>query len=1167
MDQDNLENIKISEIKNEIKNDNDTTFNRLKDLQKLLKKESAVKELFIRMKEETKKNIENQCIEVLKKKMEVLDILQKINNEKPKAKKNTNSKESNKPLLKEYILVENNYKYLSDLNRFISNILKYLWEEPKIIANLLIKADKEDVKNHLAHLVCNNFYQNILSPNYIEDPLIYIIYILLKNEINSIENIENIDSFLENTQCSYLLGQLIEQNDVKEFFKIILQNCLEDLDTNRFRFDLNELNELQQEIYSANNTKEKDKNNKNKKQTDKTTADKTQKRRNTEVKRTENNSGSGHFPMASTFTKFEIKKMDEKSKNNNQCKFDRKIFDEKYLKDITIDELKTNIEKQGNDTLIKSYYEYVLLNSNEEKDIYSHGNFNDYLDKIEDNESVLNVYQENFFKVIDFLSKFFENLIKNFRIIPYSVKCVCKIIYDLISKKFPDSTVIQKNLLISKFFYKILIFSIFQKPDINALINNYIISNRILYNLRITSHILWKFVNFQLYKNKEEDINNTKTLKGNFTPFNRFFLEKISLIFEIYKSLIDCKLPKFIKGLIDESIKEDEYYFDFFNENPNEISFYQNILLTIKDFNAIFTTIDKYQKEIIISNNKNEEGSSKYEELKKRSEKNKKNLSLAIQRLKSPENFEAYSKLIEQIEYSVTKTEVKKDGFFSKKKIIEEKKEKVQYFHVSQLLFNENSSKIFSLEQTKVYHHIKEIKEKDRKTDEMIMKNNIIKCKNFISSILYNYRTLEKDDFNENAINNTMNILKELKYFMKSSNYLIDGTIPSDWYLLSLMQYLKKIPEEYKENDYEKLFVELTEELDESIKTCNFEYMSMFLDEMKFGNRNKAYFEKVKQIYMDIELNNKANDFIENDIIDIVLYFDPKKPEFSIFEEGLKEKQLEFLDSFTFENKFKGVLCKTIAHFTNEFPNLNAEVVKDDIDDNIKIFQYQRNLDIPNVMMKFFNIISLRIKKKISNENELNMIKDKIYDYVMNRIYDKIYPPGKNIQDVNIIQKVCSLSWIEPENVIKDNAQYDFDFVLADINNYFKKIRTEKSPRKKIIYLDNIFLAINRLLKFNKGDGAFGVDDQLPLLTYCFIKSRPWKIYTDSNFMRLYIGNKKNKAQDNQLSQLLTICDIVKQARYTSFNNVKEVEYHDKCTVSYNDSTEFLKENLGIDPM
>ena len=59
---------------------------KYKNKKKNKKKKIKLKELFIRMKEETKKNIENQCIEVLKKKMEVLDILQKINNEKPKAK-------------------------------------------------------------------------------------------------------------------------------------------------------------------------------------------------------------------------------------------------------------------------------------------------------------------------------------------------------------------------------------------------------------------------------------------------------------------------------------------------------------------------------------------------------------------------------------------------------------------------------------------------------------------------------------------------------------------------------------------------------------------------------------------------------------------------------------------------------------------------------------------------------------------------------------------------------------------------------------------------------------------------------------------------------------------------------------------------------------------------
>ena len=63
--------------------EDDITFNRLKDLQKLLKKESAIKELFFRMKEETEKSIESQCLEVLKKKIEVLDILQKISNQNP----------------------------------------------------------------------------------------------------------------------------------------------------------------------------------------------------------------------------------------------------------------------------------------------------------------------------------------------------------------------------------------------------------------------------------------------------------------------------------------------------------------------------------------------------------------------------------------------------------------------------------------------------------------------------------------------------------------------------------------------------------------------------------------------------------------------------------------------------------------------------------------------------------------------------------------------------------------------------------------------------------------------------------------------------------------------------------------------------------------------------
>ena len=180
----------------------------------------------------------------IKKKIEVLNILQKLNKERPKI--NNPDKKSNTNLLselKEYTLVENNQDYLSELNIYIPKLLNYVWDDPKLVVNLLLNADKEDTKKYLAPLICNNFYENILSSNYIEDPLMYVIYILLDNEINNIKDIQNSDSFLNETPCSYLLSQLIEKKDVKDFFKIILENILEDLGSNKYNFNIGQIEE------------------------------------------------------------------------------------------------------------------------------------------------------------------------------------------------------------------------------------------------------------------------------------------------------------------------------------------------------------------------------------------------------------------------------------------------------------------------------------------------------------------------------------------------------------------------------------------------------------------------------------------------------------------------------------------------------------------------------------------------------------------------------------------------------------------------------------------------------------------------------------------------------------------------------------------------------------
>ena len=211
-----MENImkKDSLVNEELKKE--TTFQKLKNLQILLKKESALKGLYTETGKNTQKDIETLCKEIFKSKIEVLNIL-----------KNANQSSSN---ILNYHLVPDNKEYLKTLYLYIPKFLSYLWEKPSLIAKILFNSNKNEIRDYLAPLICNDFYENILSPNYIEDQLIFIIYLLLEKEINDLNNVNDYKKFLNNTICGYFLDELIEKKDIKTFFKIIFKDIIEILE-------------------------------------------------------------------------------------------------------------------------------------------------------------------------------------------------------------------------------------------------------------------------------------------------------------------------------------------------------------------------------------------------------------------------------------------------------------------------------------------------------------------------------------------------------------------------------------------------------------------------------------------------------------------------------------------------------------------------------------------------------------------------------------------------------------------------------------------------------------------------------------------------------------------------------------------------------------------------
>ena len=241
-------------------------------------------------------------------------------------------------------------------------------------------------------------------------------------------------------------------------------------------------------------------------------------------------------------------------------------------------------------------------------------------------------------------------------------------------------------------------------------------------------------------------------------------------------------------------------------------------------------------------------------------------------------------------------------------------------------------------------------------SDEDTRKNNVIKAKNFLCTLLNNYRTLVKTDFIEVNTYNTVSILKQLKKFMKISNFVIDGSIPSEWYVDSLLEYLKKIPADLTINDCDVLYRQIESHINASIKDIDFESLSVVLGNVKFCQRGKNYYEKMKTLLIDIELNEKVKNIIEKEPITVEVEFryNKKKQELKIEKINKKDIQLKSLDNMMFEEEAqKTYYCRTIKAFTKRFPNIAKyqKIIEKDLNDMEKELKLTENISY------YFNII------------------------------------------------------------------------------------------------------------------------------------------------------------------------------------------------------------------
>ena len=986
------------------------------------------------------------------------------------------------------IIIENNIDSFGIYKVFIQKFLIKLWENPKIMYIILKNSEIKELKDNLAPFIVDNFYNNYLSGNYVENNLLYIFALMLKDETDKLTDMEQVATFLDNSRCGYLLNQLIRKIDVQIYFKkMILATItkIENYSSRKINFNVNELDKKLRWLKSEKEFNKGDSDIlKNAKESYKQDSDHSHRK----GQQNENNSINNYL-IDINIQYLEKLKKDDKNKDLND-------YIGKLIEDININK---NQELYTNSCLIQN-----LLNSKSPTEI-------------------LAIYTEQIAEIISFINILINDLTSNTFLIPHSIKCICKIIFSLIKNKFKNIKTIEINGFISKFFIGKLLIPIISNPTSNAYITDFVISENTLKNIKTTNLILLKLFSGYLFKNNNKE--------GNYTSFNKFFLEKMPQILFFFEKAIDVKLPLFIENLVQNNL-EQNYEYNFFEENKGIVYANVSILYKISNIENLIKGI--YKSPELFENGEKNNNLEKFKVIFTKFENGEVFQTLRDNEAKIINNYS--NKFLKELESEKKKEKQKKE----KKSQIDEFD--CYFIHLEEIYKNDYKF-LFKLEnkESDYYIELDSLKTKELKNEEKIL----INAKNYLCSTLGNCRLLDMSDFNQEQIKNSKSILEEIKNYLALPNFILNNnTIPSEWYINSLLDSLPLLEKSYQENDFLKLYEELYKNLNEKIEQLNLNFLVILKNKIKFLESSKDYYNTLIKSIKEIIINEKIKYIAENIFFPVEVEFkydDDKTDVFKIKFSNLKEKNFEN-KSFVQNLKKDTYIFKTIESFASNFPNL---VEYQNFQDESPL-QIMSKLKIPQALKGYFHLIREKIVKKLNIQEvgSYNIYSNKIIEYFMNKIYDKIYPIEPELQDSEIYRKSIMLSWVEPHMLI--NKDYIYETSLLDIIHEFQNVTSARTPQKKFDFIKKILELINNLIIFNEGDKKdISLDDVTPVLFYIFIKSHPTKICSDLEFIKLFLDYDKGSYSFN-IGQIESAISMLTDCNEKNFGLSKE-EFSKKC--------------------
>ena len=1175
------------------------TFDKILKLQNLLKEITSKKVRFETNKDQILSNINKNTFKYYENKINMKEIYDYCQSD--------NSEEYIK-----YNLIAEPFPYFDekgkDLYKDIYNFFFLIRNNNKLMLKLIEKCDKEDYEN-LSDFLVNFCYEDTINSSFIQEELMLLIYLILEKkminlpkEILNNDNNISYDLFRNNENLVYyILRTLSRKADIRNFLCSILLDGINNLQELRKNLNLDidykqkksfnnedniehSLSNSFDNTYSekfekinvvhrfytirskckenklmrssknsediiirnqSSNCPENLKENKNEEDNKKIENNDTE-----QLTQIEENKDIFSIPENITEEELDKIKIDSFFENNNVTL----TYLQKKLRDSQTVSRNTKINSAMNDyldSLIKDI-------KNEKEEIYSNKKLINFLklmkineqkeenkkDSQENLDEKINNMKNNYNIIIksidDIISKIKENITK----VPVIIKCISNVIEELLNKKYIERkpnkliTNYQKYIFKSNFFYGNFILCSLSNLDYNGIFFSDVISDTTIENLNIIINILNKMLSGKLFTNCYEII------------YNKYIIEALPNFFEVIDNIEkNFKLPDIIRRLVNtctdvnntKRLRDFEY--DFFFEKNEEIQYqslcfnFENLLTFMKlaaknieylinnseEEKQIIGKIYGYENFLRNLNNENIIKEKKCDfiylvKINFNSKTEKKinsilrdNFSI-INPAQSLNNVSFIKKcLVEVLEYA---NPINKHNF---KYFIQNLKRNIRDHNITNILFRKN----------RYLDYEKIVNEKNIRLgfgEEEFMEKSL----NFRDELF-------------------QNILEFLKYEI-GTNYNDSKTQRIVFCAFYAQANLKLLPNEYKENNYSKLIIELIKEAMEKLNYLNNNIINILYNKIKEGNKlnliiTSTYLqvkslEKFKCIeYLYYKSLLPLEFKIEKDENNII-----KKVDYLSKEENKSNEEIQNSVSTSNDNEKLTDKKQSKNPLKSSFPNFRE--YEDKVDD---IVQLEEDCLMADALKEYFQKLRKVIKgekiiKRFTKE-EFDSIIIELENHILFKLYDKLYPLKNTKLDNAFYKKCCRLKFIKPENIITDKNIYNKQLWQFSVD-YLNEINNKYTPQDKLKVVMKSFGILQNSITFSSGKKELGVDDTIKPLIYVLIKSQPKNIFTNYAYCQLFLNDNLCKTQYGiLLTQLYMIMNIIKDMKYSDLIGVTEEQF------------------------